>query len=76
MAREDHSTPAGQPYTLITVPAFASNILKALKHSLPDIKVCVKDLNKILKGRAPEGIATESTDDEATDEEAEGVTFD
>ena len=74
ISRSDNMTPAGQPYVLATLPAFAANILRLLQSraiqvfsSIKELKVLMKD--KVIATEAGEDIA-ESDHDESGDERA------
>jgi hypothetical protein len=47
--QSDNTTPAGQPYVLATLPAFAADILRLLKSKASDISSSIKELNKMIE---------------------------
>jgi hypothetical protein len=46
--QSDNTTPAGQPYVLATLPAFAADILRLLQSKASDISSSIKELNKMI----------------------------
>jgi hypothetical protein len=64
----EYQTPAGQTYILITPSPFAVDILKALQVRVAEIDVLVKELKRMLKGKA--SVACDK-DTKATDSEGE-----
>ena len=61
-------TPAGQPYVLATLPAFAANILRLLQSRAIQVFSSIKELKVLMKDKVMD--IAESDHDEAGDERA------
>lgn len=49
ISRSDNMTPAGQPYVLATLPAFAANILRILQAQSIQVFSSIKELKRLMK---------------------------
>jgi hypothetical protein len=49
ISRSDNMTPAGQPYVLATLPAFAANILRILQAQSIQVFLSIKELKRLMK---------------------------
>ena len=68
ISHAEYQTPAGQTYILITPSSFAIDILKVLQVRVAKIDVLVKELKRMLKGKASVACDTDTKD---TDSEGE-----
>jgi hypothetical protein len=59
IARSDNMTPAGQPYVLATLPAFAANILRLLQSRAIQVFSSIKELKVLMKDK----VTTEAGED-------------
>ena len=62
-----NTTPAGQPYVLATLPAFAADILRLLQSKASDISSSIKELNKMIKDNVTTTEARDFMDGDSED---------